>query len=113
MRGRGILLEELTWLEAEKILSAASIVVLPIGAAAKAKAEKPDLMLLDIVMPKVEGTTVLKEIKKLDPKAKVVMITAVGQDVIVKECMALGADDYITKPFDDHLVRETVAKHLK
>ena len=76
--------------------------------------EKPDLVLLDIIMPEgeEEGIIVLKKLMKANPKAKVVMITAVGQDTIVEECKKAGAADYIIKPFDKEKVIETVAKYL-
>jgi two-component system chemotaxis response regulator CheY len=78
------------------------------------KEGKPDLILLDIIMPEgeEEGIIVLKKVMKGNPKAKVVMITAVGQDTIVEECKKAGAVDYIVKPFDKEKVIETVAKHL-
>lgn len=78
------------------------------------KTEKPDLTLLDIIMPEgeEEGIRVLKQIKKADPKAKVVMITAVGQDAVIEECKKLGAADYIVKPFDKEKVIKTVQKYL-
>ena len=78
------------------------------------KEEKPDLVLLDIIMPEgeEEGIRVLEQIKKSDSKVQVVMITAVGQDTIVEECKKLGAADYIVKPFDKEKVVETVKKYL-
>jgi len=78
------------------------------------KKEKPDLTLLDIIMPEgeEEGIRVLKEIMKANPKAQVVMITAVGQDTVVEECKKLGAADYIVKPFDKEKVINTVQKYL-
>ena len=76
--------------------------------------EKPDLVLLDIIMPEgeEEGVMVLRSIIEKDPEAQVVMITAVGQDAIIEECMKLGAKDYIVKPFDAKVVAETVEKYL-
>lgn len=76
--------------------------------------EKPDLVLLDIIMPEgvEEGLMVLREIRKSNPKACVIMITAVGQDVMIEECKKLGAKDHIVKPFDDKHVIETVEKYL-
>ncbi len=76
--------------------------------------ESPDVILLDIIMPEgeQEGLRVLREIIKFDPKVKVVMITAVGQNSMIKECKELGAVDYIVKPFDEKQVIETVEKHL-
>ena len=78
------------------------------------KKEKPDLILLDIIMPEgeEEGLRVLKMVKKAASKAKIVMITAVGQDAIIEECKKLGASDYIVKPFDKEKVIKTVEKHL-
>jgi len=74
----------------------------------KFKEENPDLVLLDIIMPggEEEGIKVLQKIMKANPKTKVVMISAVGQDAIVNECKELGALDFIIKPFD----REEVIK---
>lgn len=76
--------------------------------------ENPDLVLLDIIMPggEEEGITVLRSIMEKDPNAQVVMITAIGQDAIIKKCRKLGAKDYIVKPFDAKLVAETVEKCL-
>jgi len=78
------------------------------------KKEKPDMVLLDIVMPEgeEEGVRALRKIMKDNPKACVVMVTAVGQDAIIEECSKLGARDYIVKPFDEKLVAETVEKCL-
>jgi CheY-like chemotaxis protein len=60
--------------------------------------EKPDLLLLDIIMPEMDGIDVLKE---LDKDIKVIIVSAVGQDKMVDEAKALGALDYIVKPFDE------------
>ena len=78
------------------------------------KEENPDLILLDIIMPEgeEEGLRVLKVFKKTASKAKIVMITAVGQDAIIEECKKLGASDYIVKPFDKEKVIKTVEKYL-
>ena len=79
-----------------------------IEAVDKYKAEKPALVLLDVVMEKKEGIDALKEIVAADPAAKVVMVTAVGQEQMVQEAMASGAKGYIVKPFDAAKVIETV-----
>ena len=78
------------------------------------KRAKPDLVLLDIIMPEgeEEGVRVLQTIMKNDPERKVVMITAVGQDLVVEQCKKLGAKDYIIKPFEEGQVIETVRKVL-
>ena len=76
--------------------------------------ERPDLVLLDIIMPGEEeaGIGVLQTLMETDPGAKVIVISALGQDVIVEQCRSLGARDYITKPFDDRQVREKVERFL-
>ena len=78
------------------------------------KKEKPDLVLLDIVMPEgeEEGVRVLENVMQDAPQAKVIMITAVGQDAIIEECKKLGARDYIVKPFDEVEVVKMVEKYL-
>jgi two-component system chemotaxis response regulator CheY len=62
---------------------------------------KPDLVTLDIIMPEVEGTdaiSALKAMKRLNPKARVVMVSAMGQQEVVEECIQAGAKDFIVKP---------------
>jgi len=69
--------------------------------------EKPDLVLLDIIMPEVDGMEVLKKIGK---SAKVIVISAVGQEKMVEDAKGLGALDYIVKPFDNKKVLEVIKK---
>ena len=78
------------------------------------KEQKPDLVLLDIVMPEgeEEGVDVLRKIMKSNPKACVVMVTAIGQDAIMDQCKKLGAKEYIVKPFDEKQVADVVQKYL-
>ena len=78
------------------------------------KEKNPDLVLLDLIMPEgeEEGIRVLKEIIKTNPEARVIIITAVGHDLMMEECKKLGARDYIIKPFDEEHVLETVEKYL-
>ena len=64
-------------------------------------AEKPDLVIMDITMPNKTGIEALKEIKAMDPGAKVVMCSAMGQEAMVVEAIKLGALDFIVKPFTD------------
>ena len=61
---------------------------------------RPDLMTLDIVMPKLDGVSVLRQIRQEDPAARVVMVSAVDQKGKLSECIHLGAIDFIVKPFD-------------
>ena len=66
----------------------------------------PDLVLLDITMPNLDGLNTLRAIRTIDPHAKVVMCTAMGQESMVLEAMQYGAKDFIVKPFKaERLVR--------
>ncbi|MDV2494764.1 MAG: response regulator [bacterium] len=60
--------------------------------------EKPDVVLLDMMMPGMSGLVTLRELKGLDQGANVIMVTAVHEEDIAKQAMAEGAFDYITKP---------------
>ena len=64
------------------------------------KAHQPSIVLLDIVLPGVNGIELLGQIKRLDPKAHVIMITALDDEDLAKSAMQKGAADYITKPLD-------------
>jgi two-component system, chemotaxis family, chemotaxis protein CheY len=70
-------------------------------AVARFKSDKPDLVLLDIVMKEEYGTEALKEIMALDPGAKVIMVSSVGQEKVVQEAMSSGAKAFIAKPFKE------------
>ena len=72
----------------------------------------PDAVLLDITMPQKDGLQVLKEIRAGDPKARVVMLTALGQQSIVLEAIKSGARDFIVKPFEPDRVLEALQKVL-
>lgn len=74
----------------------------------KVKEHRPHIVLLDIIMPGMGGIEVLKEIKKISPKTAVIMVTAVIDEELAKRAMHLGADDYITKPFDLERIETTV-----
>jgi len=74
----------------------------------KYKELQPDLVTMDITMPQMDGLTALKAIKKINPSAKVVMITAMGHETTVKEAMLSGASGFIVKPF----VQEQVLRGL-
>jgi two-component system chemotaxis response regulator CheY len=60
----------------------------------------PDILLLDLAMPKKDGLLVLKEIMEKHPKAKVILITASDNQNIINECLKVGASAFISKPFD-------------
>ncbi len=73
---------------------------------------KPDLVTLDILMPEQDGIETLKQIFKVDPQAKVVMVTALGMEDYIKQAMELGACGFIIKPFSSEQVETVVAKVL-
>lgn len=78
------------------------------SALAAYKSERPDMVLLDIVMPVKSGIDSLRDIRSFDPKAKVVMVSAVGQEVIINEALNMGAAGFIIKPFDETQVLTAV-----
>lgn len=74
---------------------------------------KPDLVTMDIVMPKMEeidGVAAVKEITKIDPQAKIIMVSAMGQHSLVVEAIQAGAKDFITKPFQPSRVIEAIKR---
>ena len=73
---------------------------------------RPELTTLDITMPEKDGLTALKEIIELDPSAKVVMCSALGQESKVLESIKLGAKDFVVKPFQADRVLEAIGKAL-
>jgi len=74
---------------------------------------QPDLVTMDIVMPKKNGIEALKEIMTINPKARVIMCTAVGQEQMVKLAIKTGAKGYIVKPFQAPKVLEEINNVLK
>ena len=76
----------------------------------KFKEVNPDLVLMDITMPEMDGIQALKEIKKLDGGAQVIMCSAMGQQAMVIESIQAGAKDFIVKPFQAERVIEAVKK---
>jgi two-component system chemotaxis response regulator CheY len=73
---------------------------------------RPDAVLLDITMPEMDGLAALKEIRKLDPGARVAMVTAMGQQAIVMEALKSGAKDFVLKPFQPDRVLAALHKLL-
>ena len=71
---------------------------------------KPDLVLMDITMPEMDGIEALRKIKEQDPSAVVVMCSAMGQQAMVIESIQAGAKDFIVKPFQAERVLEAVKK---
>lgn len=76
---------------------------------------KPDLVTMDIVMPKMEeidGIGAVREIMKIDPQAKIIMVSAMGQHSLVVEAIQAGAKDFVTKPFQPSRVIEAIRRVL-
>ena len=70
----------------------------------------PDLVLMDITMPEMDGINALKKIREKDPNASVIMCSAMGQQAMVIESIQAGAKDFIVKPFQADRVLEAVKK---
>ncbi|OOB77518.1 MAG: two-component system response regulator [Epulopiscium sp. Nele67-Bin001] len=79
-------------------------------AVAKYKELSPDLVLMDITMPEVDGIQAVKQIKEFDANAKVVMCSAMGQQAMVIEAIQSGAKDFIVKPFQADRIIEAIKK---
>ena len=73
---------------------------------------RPDLVMMDIVMPEMGGVDAVREITKFDPSAKVLMCSAMGQESLVVEAIQAGAKDFVVKPFQSSRVLETVQRVL-
>ncbi|NLL47922.1 MAG: response regulator [Firmicutes bacterium] len=71
---------------------------------------KPDMVTMDITMPKMDGITAIKEIMKIDPQAKIIVCSAMGQKPMVIEALSAGAKDFLVKPFDAERVVESLRK---
>ena len=76
------------------------------------QAEHPDAVLMDITMPEMDGLESLSEIRRIDPSAKVAMLTAMGQQSIVMDAIKRGARDFVVKPFAPERVLGAVNKLL-
>lgn len=71
---------------------------------------RPDLVTMDITMPEVDGISAVKQIKSIDPNAKILMCSAMGQQAMVVEAIKAGASDFLVKPFQPERVIEAVEK---
>ena len=79
----------------------------------KYKETNPDLVTLDITMPEMDGVEALREIRRLDPAARVLMVSAMGQQKMIVDALESGATDFLVKPFQPTKVLETVKKCLE
>ncbi len=74
--------------------------------------KRPDVVLLDITMPKMDGLTALKKILEIDPNANVIMCSALGQQRLIVQAIQMGAKDFIVKPFRSERVISSIKKTL-
>lgn len=79
-------------------------------AISKYQSYRPDLVLMDITMPVMDGISATREIKNLDANARVVMVSALGQQTMVIEAIKAGAKDFVVKPFEPDKILATVRK---
>ncbi len=78
----------------------------------KYREHRPDVVMMDITMPVLDGISAVKEIRKVDPQARIVMCSALGQQAMVLEAVKAGARDFIVKPFEPDRVVATLRKVL-
>lgn len=76
------------------------------------KNNKPDLVLMDITMPVMDGITAVQEIKKHDPNAVIVMCSALGQQTMVMNSVKAGAKDFIVKPYQPEKILDTIKRFV-
>ena len=76
------------------------------------KKEKPRIVFLDIIMPDINGLEVLRQIKEIDPAAKVIMVTVADDKETKDRAKALGADEFIRKPFSKRYLEEVVIEKI-
>lgn len=81
-----------------------------IKAIEKFQALKPDILLVDLIMPEMGGIEAVKKIVAMDPSARIIICSAMGQQALVVEAMQAGARDFIIKPFQPTNVIEAVQK---
>lgn len=77
------------------------------------KQYQPDLVTMDVVMPKVNGLQAVKEIMTMDPKARIVVVTALGHEPLIRQALKLGAKDFVIKPFKVEQLVQAVESALK
>jgi len=71
---------------------------------------KPDLVTMDIVMPEMNGIDAVKEIRSIDPDARIIMVSAMGQQGMVIDAIQAGARDFIIKPFQPPRIQEALKR---
>lgn len=74
---------------------------------------RPDVTTMDITMPEMDGITAVREIRKVDPNARIIMCSAMGQQAMVLDAIQAGARDFIVKPFQEDRVIDAIKKVLR
>ena len=96
------------------LASESDIEILEAGDGAEAiemyKEHQPDVVTMDITMDHMDGVEATRAIKAYDPSANIIMISSLGQELLLKECIEAGVTDYIMKPFTEERVRSAVLK---
>jgi two-component system chemotaxis response regulator CheY len=73
---------------------------------------RPDLVTMDITMPEMDGISGVKAIRSIDPKANIIMVSAMGQQAMVMEAIQAGAKDFIVKPFQQERILQAMERVL-
>ncbi|MGQ9512486.1 response regulator [Thermodesulfitimonas sp.] len=73
---------------------------------------KPDLVTMDIIMPEMDGIAGVKAIRAIDPNAKIIIVSAMGQQAMVMEAIQAGAKDFIVKPFQQERILQAMERVL-
>lgn len=71
---------------------------------------QPDIVTMDITMPEMNGLDALKAIRKLDPSATVIMVSALGQEAMVRDAVLAGAKGFVVKPFKEDTINAALSK---
>ena len=97
-----------------KLLEEAGYEVVEAGngkeAVSQYEAEKPQAVLMDITMPEMDGVAAAREICQSDPKARVIMVSALGQQAMIVSAIQAGAKDFVVKPYEPDRVIGAIAK---
>ena len=73
---------------------------------------KPDMVTMDLIMPEMGGLEAIKNIMKIDKKAFIIVVSAIGQQELILEATKIGAKDFIRKPFKKEQVMEILERHI-
>jgi len=84
-----------------------------VDAIEKYKKFKPDVVIMDITMPKLDGINAIKSILQIDPNARIVVCSAIGQHQLVIDAIKAGAKDFVIKPFEPQRLALAIKKALK